>query len=364
MLHACAADAANLARPARHRARLFRPRRRRVGRASTPRSIAGRAQDDAAPTSIENRAPRRGGAGAGRDAGHAWPRSTAPMSVTCDRAWDIAAPGPKATPWSTATPGLALGILTADCAPVLFADARGRRDRRRPCRLERRARRRAGSDRRRDGSSWARGASDIAAAIGPCISQANYEVGREFRDRFLARGSRQRALLRRRATAPAITASICPAMSRTRLDARRRRRRRTALGLHLCRAKPIFSASAAPPIAARRIMGGRSRQLCCEPEKRGLPHRTALAKSPSSNRHRRGARFMSRSERIAGHEAARGQFQPRAGRGHRPVSEAAASPRRWCAASPTWKCSSRSRRMSAARTCSSSSRPAFPPTTI
>lgn len=92
---------------------------------------------------------------------------------------------------ATATPGLALGILTADCAPVLLADPRARvigaahagwkgalggvleaaLD----------AMEKLGADR-----------SQIVAAIGPCISQANYEVGWDFRDRFLEQGLRNR----------------------------------------------------------------------------------------------------------------------------------------------------------------------------
>jgi YfiH family protein len=84
----------------------------------------------------------------------------------------------------TATPGIALGILTADCAPVLFADG----------------------DARVIGAAHAgwKGAltgvldgtlaametlgarrTRIVAAIGPCIGQANYEVGPEFRARFV-----------------------------------------------------------------------------------------------------------------------------------------------------------------------------------
>ena len=87
----------------------------------------------------------------------------------------------------TRTPGLALGILTADCAPVLFADARARV---------------IGAAH----AGW-KGAiggvleaavdameklgarkADIQAAIGPCISQAHYEVAFDFRDRFLEQG--------------------------------------------------------------------------------------------------------------------------------------------------------------------------------
>lgn len=91
----------------------------------------------------------------------------------------------------TATPGLGLGILTADCAPVLLADSearvigaahagwKGAHGGVLEATLE--AMEKLGADRNR-----------IAAAIGPCISQANYEVGWDFRDRFLELGLRQR----------------------------------------------------------------------------------------------------------------------------------------------------------------------------
>lgn len=94
--------------------------------------------------------------------------------------WDA---GPQADAMVTATPGIALGILTADCAPVLFADASagivgaahagwkgafgGVLD---------------ATLAAMEALGAARGR--IAAAIGPCISQANYEVGPEFIDRF------------------------------------------------------------------------------------------------------------------------------------------------------------------------------------
>lgn len=85
----------------------------------------------------------------------------------------------------TATPGLALTILTADCQPVLFADTK------------------AGVI----GAAHAgwKGAlagvleatldameglggqrADTVAVIGPCISQGAYEVGQEFYDNFIA----------------------------------------------------------------------------------------------------------------------------------------------------------------------------------
>jgi hypothetical protein len=86
----------------------------------------------------------------------------------------------------TNRPGVALGIVTADCAPVLFADA----------------------ERTIVGAAhagWrgavlgvldatvaamvALGASPgrIVAAVGPCIAQASYEVGADLRDPVLAR---------------------------------------------------------------------------------------------------------------------------------------------------------------------------------
>ena len=83
----------------------------------------------------------------------------------------------------TATPGLALGILTADCQPVLFADARagvigaahagwkGAKGGILEATLD--AMQALGADRRH-----------IHAAIGPCISQAAYEVGPEFFETF------------------------------------------------------------------------------------------------------------------------------------------------------------------------------------
>jgi YfiH family protein len=84
---------------------------------------------------------------------------------------------------ATDRPGIMLGILTADCAPVLFADAGARVI----------GAAHAGWKGALGGvleatlaAMEALGAhrEDIAAAIGPCISQANYEVGPEFRAHF------------------------------------------------------------------------------------------------------------------------------------------------------------------------------------
>jgi YfiH family protein len=86
---------------------------------------------------------------------------------------------PRADAMVTATPGLALAVLTADCQPVLFADARagvigaahagwkGARDGVMEATLD--AMESLGAQR-----------AQITAVIGPCISQTAYEVGQEF----------------------------------------------------------------------------------------------------------------------------------------------------------------------------------------
>jgi len=91
---------------------------------------------------------------------------------------------PKADAMVSATPGVALAILTADCQPVLFGDAkagvvgaahagwRGAVDGVLEATIE--AMQALGAH-----------AEDIHAVIGPSISQANYEVGPEFLDSFL-----------------------------------------------------------------------------------------------------------------------------------------------------------------------------------
>lgn len=90
---------------------------------------------------------------------------------------------PEVDAMATATPGLALGIVTADCAPILLADepggvigavhagwrgAQGGVIEAALARMEELGARR----------------SRIAAAIGPCIAQDNYEVGADMRARF------------------------------------------------------------------------------------------------------------------------------------------------------------------------------------
>ncbi|WP_419737667.1 peptidoglycan editing factor PgeF [Ruegeria sp.] len=95
---------------------------------------------------------------------------------------------PKADALVTATPGLALTILTADCQPVLFCDPdanvigaahagwRGALDGVLEATLD---------------AMEALGATreNTRAVIGPSISQAAYEVGPEFLDAFMAESS-------------------------------------------------------------------------------------------------------------------------------------------------------------------------------
>jgi YfiH family protein len=100
----------------------------------------------------------------------------------------IAAPlaqRPRADAIVTATPGLALAVLTADCQPVLFADGgagvigvahagwRGAQGGVLEATLD--AMEALGAERGR-----------IAAVIGPSISQRNYEVGPELLEEFMA----------------------------------------------------------------------------------------------------------------------------------------------------------------------------------
>jgi hypothetical protein len=99
---------------------------------------------------------------------------------------------PHADGMVTDRPGIALGVLAADCAPVLFADAgagivgachagwRGALGGVTDVTIA--AMEALGADRSR-----------IGAAVGPCIAQENYEVGAEFRDAFLAQDTSSEA---------------------------------------------------------------------------------------------------------------------------------------------------------------------------
>ena len=130
----------------------------------------------------ENRARVVAAIRPGANAGHAEPRFTVLFAHLVEPDWDVTRTL-SGDGVATATPGMMLGILTADCAPVLLAD------------------REAGViGAAHAGWKGALGGvleatiaameslgarhEHITAAIGPCISQANYEVGPEFRAHF------------------------------------------------------------------------------------------------------------------------------------------------------------------------------------
>jgi len=106
-----------------------------------------------------------------------------PRAIYVDRPWPHARPQVDAM--VTTTPGLALCILAADCAPVLFADESARVI----------GAAHAGWQGALGGvleatinaMEEAGAACDrIVAAVGPCIGQASYEVGPEYLARFVA----------------------------------------------------------------------------------------------------------------------------------------------------------------------------------
>lgn len=106
-----------------------------------------------------------------------------PNVVVLEKPWNWQE-APEADALVTATPGIVLGILTADCLPILFADGKHKV---------------VGAAH----AGW-KGAiggviestlramddlgakkEDIVATVGPGIAQGSYEVGAEFRDKFL-----------------------------------------------------------------------------------------------------------------------------------------------------------------------------------
>ncbi len=105
--------------------------------------------------------------------------------ITVTEPW-VAGTGPRADAMVTNRPGIALGIITADCAPVLFVDTeagvigaahagwRGAV---------------GGVLEATIAAMRALGARNITAVIGPCIAQASYEVGADMRDAVLAHGA-------------------------------------------------------------------------------------------------------------------------------------------------------------------------------
>ncbi len=143
----------------------------------------GRGSDDL-PSAVEaNRRRVANELGIGDDRLLSLYQVHSPQVEVVTRGWTPMA-APRADAMVTAERGVGLGILTADCAPVLFADKRG-------------------SVIAAAHAGW-KGAlggvlentvetmvdlgtdkKEIRAAIGPCISQAAYEVGEEFKQQFV-----------------------------------------------------------------------------------------------------------------------------------------------------------------------------------
>jgi len=113
-----------------------------------------------------------------------------PTCVVVEKPW-TPDKAPQADAMATREPGIALGILTADCAPVLFADSKARVI----------GAAHAGWKGAKGGVLEATvdrmvelGAKRerIVAAIGPCIAQRSYEVGPEFPAPFLEESAENR----------------------------------------------------------------------------------------------------------------------------------------------------------------------------
>lgn len=108
-------------------------------------------------------------------------------ALAVEKAWE-SGNTPEADALVTAKPGLALGVLTADCVPVLFADQknkvigaahagwRGALGGILESTID--AMRSLGAD-----------TASIQVAIGPCIRAHSYEVQEDFRDAFLAQSA-------------------------------------------------------------------------------------------------------------------------------------------------------------------------------
>ena len=132
---------------------------------------------------LENRARAAKAIGAGKEITTPFQVHGADVAITSE-AWPPGE-GPEADGIVTSTAGLPIGIGTADCAPVLFAETEAGVV----------AAAHAGWGGAIKGVLEATVAAmatlgaepkRIVAAIGPAIAQKSYEVGPEFRDRFIA----------------------------------------------------------------------------------------------------------------------------------------------------------------------------------
>lgn len=114
--------------------------------------------------------------------------------VTVTKPWSLDE-RPKADAMVTDRPGIVLGVLAADCTPVLFADAE------KPIIGAAHAGWKGAISSVTDATiaameSLGSNRTNIVAAIGPCISGASYEVGPEFRQRFIEADTKNAAYFR------------------------------------------------------------------------------------------------------------------------------------------------------------------------
>lgn len=141
----------------------------------------GRGSGDAAGDVLENRRRAADWFGAEPDALNTCYQIHSATAVAADEPWCGHLPEGDAV--VTRQPALVCAVLSADCAPVLFADAEARVV----------AATHAGWQGALNGvveatvaAMEAKGAdrSRIVAVVGPCIAQGSYEVGLEYLDRF------------------------------------------------------------------------------------------------------------------------------------------------------------------------------------
>jgi YfiH family protein len=145
---------------------------------------AGVGSNDAPRNVAENRARMAAAVGVPPERLLTCYQTHSPQAVVAVEPWSAEA-RPRADAIVTAVAGLAIGISTADCGPVLFADAQARvigaahagwRGALAGVTDETiAAMERLGAARER-----------IVAALGPMIRQPNYETGTDLRDRFVA----------------------------------------------------------------------------------------------------------------------------------------------------------------------------------
>jgi YfiH family protein len=144
----------------------------------------GTGSDDAPDKVTENRARMAAVLGVAPDRLLTAHQIHSPVVAVAEQPW-TRDNRPRADAIVTRTQGLAVGVSTADCGPLLFADSRAgvvgaahagwRGALTGVVEATVAAMEKLGADRGR-----------IAAALGPTIQQRNYEVGPEFVERFLA----------------------------------------------------------------------------------------------------------------------------------------------------------------------------------